>query len=174
MSHSLCWMPHYSHFYYTACFRNAPAGMLINRMCIGESVQFINYHHTSYAFHMSLKSCPKIYQIVWIYAEERVKKCVLHLGRSNHYSMYTDVRIVYLGTSNALLYITDPELFHLYYVYLYNDTFLSQEYYVSPTDRKGCGRKRLRFIAAGLKPALDAGRSQAWHFPLAGKSLSKA
>lgn len=51
--------------------------------------------------------------------------------------MYSDMHLVYLGTSNALLCITDPELFHLYYVYLYNDTFLSQEYYVSTTDRKG-------------------------------------
>lgn len=74
MSHSLCWMPHYSHFYYTGCFQNGPAGLVVNRMCIGESTQYINYHHTSYAFHMSLKSCSKIYQIVWIYVKEHVKK----------------------------------------------------------------------------------------------------
>lgn len=86
---------------------------------------------------MSLKSCSKIYQIVWIYVKEHVKKkSVLHLARNNPYSMYSDMHLVYLGTSNALLCITDPELFHLYYAYLYNDTFLSQEYYVSTTDRK--------------------------------------
>lgn len=90
---------------------------------------------------MSLKSCSKIYQIVWIYVKEHVKKkkkkSVLHLARNNPYSTYSDVHLVYLGTSNALLCITDPELFHLYYVYLCNDTFLSQGYYVSTTDRKG-------------------------------------
>lgn len=79
MSHSLCWMPHYSHFYYTGCFQNAPAGLVVNRMCIGESTQYINYHHTSYAFHVSLKSCSKIYQIVWIYVKEHVKKKVCYI-----------------------------------------------------------------------------------------------
>lgn len=73
--------------------------------------------------------------------------------------MYSDVHIVYLGTSNAPLCITDPELFHLCCVFLYNDIFLSQDYYVSPTDRKGAGKERLRFITAGLKPALNARRT---------------
>lgn len=39
---------------------------------------------------------------------------------------------------------------------------------------RGASKERLRFVAAGLKPALEARRPKAWHFPLAGKSLSKA
>lgn len=43
-----------------------------------------------------------------------------------------------------------------------------------PLQTEGIGKERLRFIAAGLKPALDARRSQVWHFPLAAKRLSEA
>lgn len=80
------------------------------------------------------------------------------------------MHIVYLGTSNALLCITGPELCNLYCVYLYNDTVISQEFYDPPTDGKGAG-KETEIHSCWSKVFL---RSQAWHFPLTGNSLSRA
>lgn len=51
--------------------------------------------------------------------------------------MYSDVYVVYLGTSNAPLCVTDPQQFHLYYVYFYNDIFSITGVLCIPCRQKG-------------------------------------